>query len=101
MITPTLLNNLKWKGYLIFMCTNFAFIPLVYFCYPETSNLTLEEVDHLFTAGGRHGIKKLTAPSQPVQESFKAHSLGDDEKLGGSSGDRAAEHVDEIKDNKS
>ncbi|KAK5696661.1 hypothetical protein LTR97_007965 [Elasticomyces elasticus] len=101
MITPTLLNNLKWKGYLIFMCTNFAFIPLVYFCYPETSNLTLEEVDHLFTAGGRHGIKELTAPSQPVQESFKAHSLGDDEKLGGSSGDRAAEHVDEIKDNKS
>ena len=26
----------------IFMCTNLAFIPLVYFCYPETSNLTLE-----------------------------------------------------------
>lgn len=29
MITPTLLNNLKWKGYLIFMCLNFAFVPLV------------------------------------------------------------------------
>lgn len=48
MITPTLLNNLAWKGYLIFMCTNLAFIPLVYFCYPETSNLTLEEIDWLF-----------------------------------------------------
>lgn len=48
MVTPTLLRNLAWKGYLIFMALNFAFIPLIYFCYPETSNLTLEEVDWLF-----------------------------------------------------
>ena len=51
MITPTLLNSLAWKGYLIFMCLNFSFIPLVYFCYPETANLTLEEVDWLFYEG--------------------------------------------------
>ncbi|KUI62887.1 Sugar transporter STL1 [Cytospora mali] len=48
MVTPTLLANLAWKGYLIFMALNFAFIPLLYFCYPETTNLTLEEVDWLF-----------------------------------------------------
>jgi hypothetical protein len=29
MITPTLLNSLAWKGYLIFMCLNFSFVPLV------------------------------------------------------------------------
>ena len=51
MITPTLLNSLAWKGYLIFMCLNFSFIPLVYFYYPETANLTLEEVDWLFYEG--------------------------------------------------
>ncbi|OAK96880.1 putative Myo-inositol transporter 1 [Phaeosphaeriaceae sp. SRC1lsM3a] len=51
MVTPTLLNSLKWKGYLIFMCLNFSFIPLVFFCYPETANLTLEEVDWLFYEG--------------------------------------------------
>jgi hypothetical protein len=52
MITPTLLNNLAWKGYLIFMALNFAFVPLVYFYYPETSNLTLEEIDWLFLESG-------------------------------------------------
>lgn len=52
MVTPTLLNNLAWKGYLIFMALNFAFVPLVYFCYPETSNLTLEEIDWLFLEKG-------------------------------------------------
>ncbi|KAK7732558.1 hypothetical protein SLS53_008445 [Cytospora paraplurivora] len=48
MVTPTLLDNLAWKGYLIFMALNFAFIPLLYYCFPETTNLTLEEVDWLF-----------------------------------------------------
>lgn len=51
MVTPTLLNSLAWKGYLIFMVLNFSFIPLVFFCYPETANLTLEEVDWLFYEG--------------------------------------------------
>lgn len=56
MITPTLITNLAWKGYLIFTALNFAFIPLVYFCYPETSNLTLEEIDWLFLEP--HAVKR-------------------------------------------
>jgi hypothetical protein len=28
--------------------TNFVFVPLVYFCYPETTRLSLEEIDWLF-----------------------------------------------------
>lgn len=28
MITPTLIENLAWKGYLIFMCLNLAFVPV-------------------------------------------------------------------------
>lgn len=57
MITPTLLGKLAWKGYLIFMCTNFAFIPLVYFCYPETANLTLEEIDYIFADESKSAVK--------------------------------------------
>ena len=61
MITPTLLNSLKWKGYLIFMVLKFAFVPLVYFCYPETSNLTLEEIDWLFLEKDPVKASKLIA----------------------------------------
>lgn len=70
MITPTLINNLQWKAYLIFMCTNLAFIPLVYFCYPETSGLTLEAVDYLFIKEGRKGLHQFTGPSEPVRASI-------------------------------
>ncbi|KAF4273076.1 hypothetical protein KXW98_004808 [Aspergillus fumigatus] len=57
MITPIIINRLQWKAYLIFMCTNFAFVPLVYFCYPETANLTLEEIDYLFTNPQKTAVK--------------------------------------------
>jgi MFS family permease len=49
---PIIIERLKWKAYLIFMATNFCFIPLVYYCYPETTRLTLEEIDWLFTKPG-------------------------------------------------
>lgn len=39
--------------------------------YPETSNLTLEEIDFLFTKEGKKGVGQLKARSQPVQESLK------------------------------
>ncbi|KAL2671312.1 hypothetical protein Neosp_013893 [[Neocosmospora] mangrovei] len=51
MITPIIINRLKWKAYLIFMATNLVFIPIIYFFYPETSNLALEEVDYIFARG--------------------------------------------------
>ncbi|RMZ33441.1 hypothetical protein D0859_02411 [Hortaea werneckii] len=93
MITPTIINNLKWKAYLIFMCTNLAFIPLVYFCYPETSNLTLEEVDHLFTKEGHKGFKQFTRKSRPVLESLsgEVRQMSISHSVGGRKGDLDAE----------
>ncbi|KAJ4243823.1 hypothetical protein NW762_014700 [Fusarium torreyae] len=48
MVTPTMFANITWKTYLVFMACNFATAPAIYFWFPETSNLTLEEIDHLF-----------------------------------------------------
>lgn len=48
LITPVLISNIHWATYIIFTCTLAAFVPIVYFAYPETSNLSLEEVDNLF-----------------------------------------------------
>lgn len=43
---PGVLRKHKANHLLVF---NFFFIPLIYFFYPETQNLTLEQIDKLFT----------------------------------------------------
>ncbi|RAH85301.1 putative transcription factor TFIIIB complex subunit Brf1 [Aspergillus japonicus CBS 114.51] len=48
MIAPVLIKDLEWKGYLIFMCFNLLFVPIIYFYYPETANMSLESIDQLF-----------------------------------------------------
>lgn len=47
-ITPVLISSIGWKTYLIFMILLALFVPIVYFFYPETSGLSLEEIDNLF-----------------------------------------------------
>jgi hypothetical protein len=59
------------SAYAVNTGTNLAFIPLVFFCYPETKNLTLEEIDVLFIKEGKKGLAQLKARSQPVQESLR------------------------------
>lgn len=47
-ITPIGVENLGWKFFLVWMCFNGAFVPIIYFLYPETAGKTLEELDSLF-----------------------------------------------------
>lgn len=34
MITPTLIEDLAWKGYLVFMALNFVFVPVFFDSFP-------------------------------------------------------------------
>ncbi|KAL4945443.1 hypothetical protein BDV06DRAFT_219276 [Aspergillus oleicola] len=81
MIGPTLITDLEWKGYLIFMCFNLSFLPMLYFFYPETANLSLEEIDSLFMVKGSAGTSSTSTmasdsqlPSQSVDETAKLGS---------------------------
>lgn len=48
-ITPVSINSIGWKTYIYFAVFNFFFIPLIWFLYPETQNLSLEQIDKMFT----------------------------------------------------
>lgn len=76
------------------MCTSFAFIPLIYYFYPETTNLTLEEIDYLFTKDERAGADSslLARGTTAVQVSLKAKA--DIEKGGRSHSLHSVEHVE-------
>ncbi|KAI1737233.1 hexose carrier protein [Xylaria scruposa] len=47
-ITPVSISNIKWRTYIYFAVFNALFLPLIYFFYPETRNLSLEQIDKLF-----------------------------------------------------
>ncbi|KAF2098073.1 general substrate transporter [Rhizodiscina lignyota] len=48
-ITPIGIDSLQWKFYIIWTVFNAAFVPIVYFFYPETAARTLEDLDRYFT----------------------------------------------------
>ena len=43
------IDNIGYRTYVYFCIFNFFFIPLIYFFYPETRKLSLEQIDKLFT----------------------------------------------------
>lgn len=44
-ITPIGLQNIGWRFWIVFIVFNAAFMPVIYFLYPETSNRSLEDID--------------------------------------------------------
>ncbi|KAF9892999.1 hypothetical protein FE257_012410 [Aspergillus nanangensis] len=59
MITPIAFNNIGWRTYLIFASCTGAGMVLVYFCFPETRNRSLEEIDLIFSnSSGPFGAVK-------------------------------------------
>ncbi|KAF4339601.1 hexose carrier [Fusarium beomiforme] len=47
-ITPIGIQNLGWKFWIVFTVFNAAFLPVIYFLYPETANRTLEDLDEYY-----------------------------------------------------
>ncbi|KAL4931175.1 transcription factor TFIIIB subunit BRF1 [Aspergillus undulatus] len=75
MIGPTLITDLEWKGYLIFMCLNLAFLPVLYFFYPETANLSLEEIDSLFMVKGSGHSQSNSSESESPSTTEKTEAV--------------------------
>lgn len=51
MITPVMIDHIKWGTYLVFAVVNFCFLPFIYFFYIETAKRSLEEIDLIFAKG--------------------------------------------------
>ncbi|KZF19165.1 general substrate transporter [Xylona heveae TC161] len=64
MVTPIMIQGIGWGTYLFFACCNFAFIPIIYFFYPETAGRSLEEIDFIFAKGHLEKMSYVHAAHQ-------------------------------------
>ena len=48
LVTPIAFNAIEWKYFIIFAALNAGIIPVIYYIFPETAGLTLEDVDEVF-----------------------------------------------------
>ncbi|PHH70319.1 hypothetical protein CDD82_7209 [Ophiocordyceps australis] len=68
-ITPIAIERIGWRTYVIFAVLNTVWVPIIFFFFPETKGLELEDVDRLFT--GQHFEDKRTISDPVTIESFK------------------------------
>lgn len=54
-ITPLAFARIGWRTFVVFVVLNALFIPMVYFFYPETKGIDLEDIPLLFKKGGLTG----------------------------------------------
>ncbi|KAL9098565.1 MAG: hypothetical protein Q9163_005799 [Psora crenata] len=66
-VTPTAIDNLGYRLYIIWAVLNAVFVPITYFFYPETARRSLEDLDEVFHHE-RFGITKVRSPGTRTRE---------------------------------
>ncbi|KAI4854843.1 general substrate transporter [Aureobasidium sp. EXF-8846] len=86
-----------WKTWFVFMCFNFAFIPVVYYTFIETNGYKLEEMDEIFRIAHKNGENPVK-----VEKRFRkdnAEGAEDSDKrssVGGASEKFEDEHKEDV-----
>jgi hypothetical protein len=64
MITPIMIDHIKWGTYLFFAVVNACFLPFIYIFYPETKQRSLEEIDLIFAKGHLENMSYVKAAKE-------------------------------------
>ncbi|KAF2227531.1 putative hexose carrier protein [Elsinoe ampelina] len=67
-ITPPAIANIGWRTYIIFAVLNATWVPIIYFFFPETKRMELEDVDRLFAKSGSSEAHDLYAAKDDIEE---------------------------------
>ena len=76
---PTGFAEVGWKYYLVIICWSVFFIPVIYFFWPETAQLSLEEIgknfgDEVAVHVNYHGSPLTTIKPEEDQPAFTIDS---------------------------
>ncbi|KAK3661081.1 hypothetical protein LTR10_001720 [Elasticomyces elasticus] len=74
-LNPVALEKIKWKYYVVIDIIIVLAFVIVYFTYPETSKITLEEVSTIFD--GKQAVKNALFEEEIVMEGISKGASGD------------------------
>ncbi|GJN80089.1 sugar transporter [Purpureocillium lilacinum] len=60
-VNPVALSSISWKYYIVYICLLCVYLVLIYFFFPETRKLTIEEVSLIFDTGRLGDSAAVTA----------------------------------------
>ncbi len=89
-----MINKISWKTFFVFMCFNFAFIPIVYFCFPETNGHKLEKLDAIFAEAYEKKQNPVFTEKRHRKHGGKLDVEGEAEDQAGSEGDEKVGRMD-------
>lgn len=49
-VTPVAFTDIGWRYFIVYAVLNAAWVPVIYFFFPETAGRSLEELDEIFAA---------------------------------------------------
>lgn len=73
-ITPIAIENIGWRTYIIFAVLNATWVPIIFFFFPETKGLELEDVDRLFAGEDMMDEAETKTGAASVVESRHEHA---------------------------
>lgn len=76
-IAPVMFDGIGFWTYIFFAFLNVGFIPIVYFSYPETKGLTLEQIEILFATQEIQDDVRSTTGSHIGSSALKHHTRSD------------------------
>lgn len=79
---------ITWKYYAVYIAIDIFYVLLIYFYFPETKGLSIEEVSLVFDYGTKEGRNRAAA-------ALDAHDMIMEQKIG--SPDHIEEHVERTK----
>ncbi|WVQ70810.1 hypothetical protein IAR50_000332 [Cryptococcus sp. DSM 104548] len=87
-VLPTMTASIGAYTFLFFGCINIAFLPFIWFFYPETTNRSLEEIDVIFAHAHIHKRRPtLVAEELPKLTDFQVQELTDRYDIHGGAAD--------------
>lgn len=79
-VNPIALQAITWKYYAVYICIDIGYCFLIYFCFPETKKLTIEEVSLVFDYGMKDG-RKMAVASMKERMRQAEHNKCEDDKV--------------------